>query len=77
MNQRTYIGPSFLDLAKGAVDTFLKVTAYCSQDGGRHGLISVERECDRCDGVCRLALSEMRKSTTLISFRSRNENLFF
>ncbi|VDO94882.1 unnamed protein product [Soboliphyme baturini] len=27
MNQRTYIGPSFLELAKGAVDTFLKFRA--------------------------------------------------
>ena len=40
MNQRTYLGTSYLDVAKGAIDTFMKVRTYA---GARR-----VRECKHC-----------------------------
>ena len=35
MNQRTYLGTSYLDVAKGAIDTFMKVRTYAGRGGVR------------------------------------------
>uniref|UniRef100_A0A671LV78 VWFA domain-containing protein n=1 Tax=Sinocyclocheilus anshuiensis TaxID=1608454 RepID=A0A671LV78_9TELE len=75
MNQRTYLGTTFLDIAKGAVEIFMKLRARDpASRGDRYMLVTFD---DPPYGVKRPALCRVPSSRILIGHCSLNKSTRF